>query len=220
MAISLEVKRIAAGHNEIRYQDKLWIAQTEQFYSSGILSSKKWLLFEEDMSHFIGVYRTIQVITDMLGKQIRMASHAERLRKELQRYPAPSYHAFMTPFDALPSNLAKRGEDYNRGLSVGMQAKCVTLSRTLCWSAVHLDGSIIQSYERIGYHANTAYFFAGLVASGVKIDWYTEDGLVIVQEGREQTLVLQTPKVIQKPLCVVCGQAHESRHCGYIGVQL
>lgn len=229
MNIVLDIKRIQAGHQEVRYGDRLWIAQTENRYSSGILQSKKWLLFAEDMSGYVDIFPSFKAITECLTKQLTKEAHEERLRKDVQRHPVSSFMGFATGWDNLPENIAKRSADYDRGWKVGMNAKRIILNRSLRWESDNLDGSYTTSYEKLGYHANTAYFYAGLVASGVQIDWYTDDGLVTVQSGIEQTIFItilvdrpveETIEKIEvsvnKPMCKFCGQAHETRHCSYL----
>lgn len=234
-SVKLDIKRIAAGHQEIRYKGRLWIAQTENFYSTGILQSKKWLLFEEDMSSYLNIFPSFKAITKMLSEKLGKEAHDERLRTAGQRYPVTSYMGFATPFDTMPENLAKRKVDYDRGMNIGMNAKRVVLDRGLRWEAMNLDGSYTVSYEKLGYHANTAYFYAGLIASGVHIDWYSDKGLVTVQTGIDQILWIQIKvkmsaeelsqriaalQAARKPyvetVCKFCGQKHETRNCGYL----
>lgn len=68
--IIFDVQTVAPGHRRITWNGKLWIAQTEHFYSGGILSSKKWLLFAEDMSGYINLFGSIDKILAFLMRQI------------------------------------------------------------------------------------------------------------------------------------------------------
>lgn len=79
---------------------------------------------------------------------------------------------FGTPFDGMPSNLENREKRYQDGLKVGKDAKAVVVGPTDVWSAQMKDGASLQSYERIGYHANTKAFWQGVLDSGVKVIVY------------------------------------------------
>lgn len=78
-----------------------------------------------------------------------------------------SYTELKTEFDGM--HRANRGADYDRGFRVGSEATEFNISYSGTWSTVNKDGSSTGSYEKLGFHANTAYFFCGVVASGVKI---------------------------------------------------
>lgn len=79
------------------------------------------------------------------------------------------YRTFVTPFDKWPENVARRDENEARGLTTGNNALEFHIAITGVWSTRNKDGSRTQSYETLGYHANTAYFFKGILASGCKI---------------------------------------------------
>lgn len=87
-----------------------------------------------------------------------------------------SYAELYTPGDKIPENVARRESDYERGLKTGMNAVEFFINPRGVWSTHNKRNeygnlSSTYSYERLGYHANTAYFFAGVVASGVKITY-------------------------------------------------
>lgn len=80
-----------------------------------------------------------------------------------------SYVQLKTEFDGIPSNKANRTVEYERGLKTGIEATEFHISYSGTWSTTNKNGSSTGSYEKLGYHANTAYFFCGVAASGVKI---------------------------------------------------
>lgn len=79
------------------------------------------------------------------------------------------HNQFSTSFDSMLSNIVKRQADFNRGLNTGKSAAEFHIGRNGIWSTTNKDGSTTFSYERLGYHANTAYFFQGVLESGVAI---------------------------------------------------
>lgn len=84
----------------------------------------------------------------------------------ISKLPAQAYlkpETFRTMFDSIPSNVAERDERYQDGLKVSREADYVTISVRGVWGARLLDGASLQSYEGIGYHANTEAFLRGLL---------------------------------------------------------
>lgn len=65
------VETKAAGHKVLSWYGMQWIAQTETFYSGGILKSRKWLLFEEDLSHFVGLRYSIDSTIQHLTHELK-----------------------------------------------------------------------------------------------------------------------------------------------------
>jgi len=97
---------------------------------------------------------------------------------ELEQLPAVAYldwQKFETPFDSMPSNVARQQDRYNEGLETGRNAKEFHLSVRGVWSTenrVDANGygmSYTSSYEGIGYHANTAHFLHGILDSGCPV---------------------------------------------------
>lgn len=81
---------------------------------------------------------------------------------------APAFGSFLdlrTPMD----NLSQRETEYERGLAVGSKARAFYISQRGAWSTRNEDDSHTNAYEVLGYHAGTAYFYAGVVASGVPV---------------------------------------------------
>jgi hypothetical protein len=93
---------------------------------------------------------------------------------ELEKLPAEAYlewENFDTLFDELPVNLEKAQDAYQKGLDVGKEYDEITLSVRGVWGA-HKENSHCQSYEGIGYHANTKWLLKGFLDSGCPIAVY------------------------------------------------
>lgn len=65
---------------------------------------------------------------------------------------------FITGFDK-PGN-----KQYETGKKIADEATTIFISETGSWSAKMPDGSSVQSYERIGYHKDTADLLRGFLA--------------------------------------------------------
>jgi GNAT superfamily N-acetyltransferase len=95
---------------------------------------------------------------------------------ELSALPAKAYlepENFVTPFDegtrrAPTKALNRAREQYEKGLDEGRKGD-IHISNQSVWSSKRHDGSRVQSYEGIGYHAHTASLLAGFLASGGKV---------------------------------------------------
>lgn len=116
-----------------------------------------------------------------------MSHETEKYVRELAPEEWLDSSRFATPYDKLPVNIARQQESYRRGLKVGEQAIEVGINYTGAWYATNRDGSFVSSYECIGYHANTRYFWQGVIDSGVKIvvkRWSANDSIrtVIVRK--------------------------------------
>jgi hypothetical protein len=97
--------------------------------------------------------------------------------EQLSALPAEAYldpENFVTPFDAgnasrAPTKeLVRAKEQYERGLDEGRKGD-IHISNQSVWSSNRHDGSMVQSYEGIGYHAHTASLLAGFLAGGGKV---------------------------------------------------
>lgn len=82
------------------------------------------------------------------------------------------YHPerFATEFDTV----ARGAEQFNRGLEIGKQAYEIHIGINDVWSARVKNPfgdipSTVQSYEKIGYHANTADLLRGFICSKCKL---------------------------------------------------
>lgn len=100
----------------------------------------------------------------------------------IQALPAEAYlnpETFRTMFDGIPSNVAERDARYADALKVSTEAAEVSISVRGTWSASMLDGSSLQSYEGIGYHANTAAVLQGFLDGPAALVVYrlTPDGV-------------------------------------------
>jgi len=76
-----------------------------------------------------------------------------------------------------------RGEHYERGFQQGVEAERVSIAVNNVWSASIAArpgcSTSVQSYERIGYHAGSASFLAGVLNSGCPVTVYrSEDGCI------------------------------------------
>lgn len=60
-------------------------------------------------------------------------------------------------------------EQYRKGLAIGSASEEVVIAVNSTWSARGLDGSSTTSYEKIGFHANTADLLRGFIDSGCQI---------------------------------------------------
>ena len=93
---------------------------------------------------------------------------------ELEQLPAEAYlewKNFKTSVDNLPCNIKKAKEQYTKGLKIGREYDEITLSVRGIWGA-HKENSSCQSYEGIGYHANTQWLLKGFLDSGCPIAVY------------------------------------------------
>lgn len=70
-----------------------------------------------------------------------------------------------SPLDLL-SNQQYADEQYAKGLQIGKNAQRIYIAENDVWSARMMDGSHIDSYEKIGYHAHTASLMKGFIDSG------------------------------------------------------
>lgn len=66
------VETKAAGHKVLSWYGLKWIVQTELFYSGGILKSRKWLLFENDLSQYKHLYKSIDAIIQGLTRELEV----------------------------------------------------------------------------------------------------------------------------------------------------
>ena len=86
----------------------------------------------------------------------------------LNKLPAETFldpTKFTTSYDT-----AEGGERaYNDAMAVGQRATTIHIESTGVWSASMKDGSSLQSYQGIGYHANTAALLKGFLDSGARI---------------------------------------------------
>jgi hypothetical protein len=72
---------------------------------------------------------------------------------------------------------------YAKGRRIGMQSKSVTIALNDTWSADGKTGGILTSYQRLGYHADTAALLRGLLDSGVMLAVYRDTGRAIVRHN-------------------------------------
>ena len=75
---------------------------------------------------------------------------------------------FMTGFDG-PRNMEYSLEQYYKGRQIGKDADCIHIAVNDVWGASMKDGSSVASYEKIGYHAATAFLLQGFLESGCKV---------------------------------------------------
>jgi len=75
-------------------------------------------------------------------------------------------------------------KQYQKGLDIGRKANLVSISIYGSWTAQMKDGGSMTSYEKIGYHANTAGLLQGFLESGVVIKVYRD-----TTEGITETLL-------------------------------
>ncbi|MGE3483452.1 MAG: hypothetical protein AB7L09_01845 [Nitrospira sp.] len=109
--------------------------------------------------------------------------------REIESLPASAYlnpETFVTLFDGMPSNVAERESRYRDGIRVSREAEYVSISARGTWSARCLDGGSLQSYEGIGYHANTAAFLRGLLDGPAPLRVYRRDGTMTEIKGRTE----------------------------------
>jgi len=78
---------------------------------------------------------------------------------------------FVTDFDAMPVNRARAQEAYEKGLETGRENEVVFVTGRGTWGAKRPDCQT-TSYEGIGYHANTAHFWHGVLDSGCRVEVY------------------------------------------------
>lgn len=76
---------------------------------------------------------------------------------------------FVTGWDSMAVNVARVDAKYTDALHVGQKAKQIIINADGVWSALMLDNSMMQSYERIGYHSNTQHVLRGFLDSGAEI---------------------------------------------------
>lgn len=88
---------------------------------------------------------------------------------------------FLRPIDHLKTGFpldgdrAKQVENFKRGFLTGRRAEHVFVAVNNVWSAKTKDGGHLQSYEKLGYHAGTAWFFLGVLKSGCPVTIYRRD---------------------------------------------
>jgi len=92
------------------------------------------------------------------------------------RYP----YLFTTAMD----NTSGDDQQYTKGLDIGRKANLVSISIYGSWTAQMKDGGSMTSYEKIGYHANTADLLRGFIDSAVPIKVYRD-----TTEGITETLL-------------------------------
>lgn len=86
----------------------------------------------------------------------------------LNKLPAETFldpTKFTTSYDTAEGS----SKQYQKGLDVGRNATTIHIESTGVWSASMKDRSSLQSYEGIGYHANTGALLAGFLDSGARI---------------------------------------------------
>lgn len=75
---------------------------------------------------------------------------------------------FRTEFD----NPAHGEEQYRNGLRIGNECEVISIGISGVWGGTPKTGGSLSSYERIGYHANTADLLRGFLASGARVHVY------------------------------------------------
>lgn len=98
-----------------------------------------------------------------------MSYETEKFVRELTPEQWLDASRFATDHDTLAVNIARQEENYQRGLRTGQNATEVGINYNGAWFASNRDGSFLTSYESIGYHANTRFFWQGVIDSGVRI---------------------------------------------------
>lgn len=98
--------------------------------------------------------------------------------------PAKAYlnpENFVTPRDKLNRDYAIA--QAQKGQQISNSAKLVSISCTGCWAANMEDDSHVTSYERIGYHVNTAELLSGFLAGHAPIVVWREtaDGITATE---------------------------------------
>lgn len=91
---------------------------------------------------------------------------------ELEKLPVEVYlkpSNFVTEYDKLSCNVARQEQRRQAGLENGKSYAYVFINARSVWGASGLDGSSTTSYEGIGYHANTASWYAGILASNCPV---------------------------------------------------
>jgi hypothetical protein len=95
---------------------------------------------------------------------------------------------FRTEYDSA----AGGAEAYAKGRRIGAKAQEVTIAINDTWGATSDNGGHITSYQRIGYHADTAELLRGILDSGCKLAVYRDNGRGITRAelaaGRPQEL--------------------------------
>jgi hypothetical protein len=90
---------------------------------------------------------------------------------------------FKSEFDDLsPSTYAD--DQYAQGRQVGRNAFEITIACNGTWGSVNKDGSVTNSYERIGYHGRTSDLLQGFLDSGTPIHVYrySQVGCVVIND--------------------------------------
>lgn len=101
---------------------------------------------------------------------------------ELEKLPAHAYlnpENFITEYDHVHIDNGYNQDQYNHGLEIGTEYDVVKLNYRGVWSAERA-GSLVTSYEGIGYHAGTAFLLMGFLDSGCRIEVYREGWQAIV----------------------------------------
>ena len=78
---------------------------------------------------------------------------------------------FTTSMDTIEGGL----QQYQKGLKIGRGSLEIAVSIFGTWSCIREGFSGEQSYEKLGYHANTHDLFMGFVDSGCRITIYNRD---------------------------------------------
>jgi len=109
--------------------------------------------------------------------------------KQLSELPAEAYKDpknFITDFDSRNSDDYAK-QQYNHGLETGKEFRLITINANSVWSAsMNSQGSLLSSYEGIGYHSCTADLLRGFLDSPAKVVVYRTwnlDGVVIKEAG-------------------------------------
>jgi hypothetical protein len=80
---------------------------------------------------------------------------------------SPTDYLNKTDWDA--RNPAREQQQYQEGLDYSNKAHTVFINYKSVWGADMLDGSMVTSYEGIGYHAHTSSLLRGFLAGPARI---------------------------------------------------
>jgi hypothetical protein len=113
--------------------------------------------------------------------------------KELSELSAEAYldpKNFITDYDKTLDDYAK--EQYEKGLNTGKEFALISIGASSVWSAsMNGRGSLLSSYEGIGYHSCTADLLRGFLDSPAKVVVYRAwnlDGVVIKEASKHALL--------------------------------
>jgi hypothetical protein len=100
-----------------------------------------------------------------------MANIEQLIGKEAAaRYALRDYWTAQVKKWRTPMDTEQGGKDaYDRGMRTGSGLAEFHISIGGVWSGSTMSGGHCQSYETLGYHANTAEFMRGVIESGVTI---------------------------------------------------